>query len=103
MLLFVVSSQYLVQCLITGYSLNSGPERIRTPDILSAIEARSQLRYRPFYKANRILPEAICCVKQGFGCKIGKYNILRGNIMAETNSKPTYRISDLHESERPRE
>ena len=53
-----VSSQHLVQCLITGYSLNSGPEGIRTPDLLSAIEARSQLRYRPDFKAKRILPEA---------------------------------------------
>ena len=25
-----------------------GPEGIRTPDLLSAIEARSQLRYRPW-------------------------------------------------------
>ena len=30
-------------------SLPSGPEGIRTPDLLSAIEARSQLRYRPNY------------------------------------------------------
>ncbi len=28
-------------------SLPSGPEGIRTPGLLSAIEARSQLRYRP--------------------------------------------------------
>ena len=39
-------------------SLPSGPEGIRTPDLLSAIEARSQLRYRPVNKAKRILPEA---------------------------------------------
>ena len=39
-------------------SLPSGPEGIRTPDLLSAIEARSQLRYRPILKAKRILPEA---------------------------------------------
>lgn len=44
---------YIVHC-----SLPSGPEGIRTPDLLSAIEARSQLRYRPNFKANRILPEA---------------------------------------------
>ena len=37
---------------------SSGPEGIRTPGLLSAIEARSQLRYRPFNKAKRILPEA---------------------------------------------
>ena len=30
-------------------SLPSGPEGIRTPGLLSAIEARSQLRYRPIY------------------------------------------------------
>ena len=35
-----------------------GPEGIRTPDLLSAIEARSQLRYRPVNKATGILPEA---------------------------------------------
>ena len=36
--------------LMTEYcSLPSGPEGIRTPDLLSAIEARSQLRYRPNY------------------------------------------------------
>ena len=35
-----------------------GPEGIRTPDLLSAIEARSQLRYRPGEWAKRILPEA---------------------------------------------
>ena len=28
-------------------NLTSGPEGIRTPGLLSAIEARSQLRYRP--------------------------------------------------------
>ena len=37
---------------------SSGPEGIRTPGLLSAIEARSQLRYRPVRKAKRILPEA---------------------------------------------
>jgi DNA repair protein RadC len=35
-------------------SLKSGPEGIRTPDLLSAIEARSQLRYRPDAKAAQI-------------------------------------------------
>ena len=45
---------------------NSGPEGIRTPDLLSAIEARSQLRYRPVHKANDILPEAYGDVKQTF-------------------------------------
>ena len=31
----------------------SGPEGIRTPGLLSAIEARSQLRYRPLLRVNR--------------------------------------------------
>ena len=43
-----------------------GPEGIRTPDFLSAIEARSQLRYRPIHKANDILLEAKGDVKQLF-------------------------------------
>ncbi len=62
-------NQYLVQCLITGYSLNSGPEGIRTPDLLSAIEARSQLRYRPINKAFGILMEGEMNVKQRFAVK----------------------------------
>ena len=33
----------------------SGPEGIRTPDLLSAIEARSQLRYRPSFLEARAL------------------------------------------------
>lgn len=41
-----------------------GPEGIRTPDLFSAIEARSQLRYRPAQKAKDILPEAQGDVKQ---------------------------------------
>jgi hypothetical protein len=43
---------------------SSGPEGIRTPDLLSAIEARSQLRYRPVCKAKGILTEAEVYVKQ---------------------------------------
>ena len=39
-------------------SLSCGPEGIRTPDLFSAIEARSQLRYRPEIKVQGILPEA---------------------------------------------
>ena len=39
-------------------SLSCGPEGIRTPDLFSAIEARSQLRYRPDFKVQGILPEA---------------------------------------------
>lgn len=31
------------------YLLRCGPEGIRTPGLLSAIEARSQLRYRPIF------------------------------------------------------
>ena len=54
------------QSLITGQG-TSGPEGIRTPDLLSAIEARSQLRYRPAYKANGILTEADVYVKR-LGC-----------------------------------
>ena len=45
---------------------NSGPEGIRTPGLLSAIEARSQLRYRPNYKAKDILLEADRDVKHAF-------------------------------------
>jgi hypothetical protein len=48
----------LLNSILLHYLLPSGPEGIRTPDLLSAIEARSQLRYRPGNKANRILPEA---------------------------------------------
>jgi hypothetical protein len=33
----------------------NGPEGIRTPDLLSAIEARSQLRYRPSFLEARAL------------------------------------------------
>ncbi len=58
----------------TRGGLSGGPEGIRTPGLLSAIEARSQLRYRPNYKATDILPEANRDVKQtfdGLRCKIG--------------------------------
>ena len=34
-----------------------GPGGTRTLDLLSAIEARSQLRYRPFFQGETILPE----------------------------------------------
>jgi hypothetical protein len=43
--------------------LACGPGGIRTPDLLSAIEARSQLRYRP-NEANEIVPDSMRCVKQ---------------------------------------
>jgi DNA repair protein RadC len=36
------------------------------------------------------------------GCKIGQ-TIHRERAMTEPNPKPTYRIADLHESDRPRE
>ena len=49
---------------IVHCSLPSGPEGIRTPDLLSAIEARSQLRYRPNYKAKDILLVAVGNVKR---------------------------------------
>ena len=39
-----------------------GPEGIRTPDLLSAIEARSQLRYRPDNES--IVSDAEMTVKQ---------------------------------------
>ena len=46
-----------------------GPGEIRTRDFLSAIEARSQLRYRPAapgqLRAGCILPEADGNVKEG--------------------------------------
>ena len=48
-----------------------GPEGIRTPDLLSAIEARSQLRYRPVDKAMDILLEADGRVKQSFTPLLG--------------------------------
>ena len=50
--------------MFSNSSLNSGPEGIRTPDLLSAIEARSQLRYRPMVKAKDILLEGLGDVKQ---------------------------------------
>ena len=55
---------------VSDLPLACGPEGIRTPDLLSAIEARSQLRYRPMVKANDILLEGLGDVKQSFGCKI---------------------------------
>jgi DNA repair protein RadC len=36
-------------------------------------------------------------------CKIGLSFPIEGILMTETNSKPVYRIMDLHESDRPRE
>jgi hypothetical protein len=60
-------------CRLAIWSINNqesaiinpgGPEGIRTPDLLSAIEARSQLRYRPIFKVQGILPEAQGYVKQ---------------------------------------
>ena len=50
-----------------GYPLftaRSGPEGIRTPDLVSAIDARSQLRHRPKEWAKAILLEGILNVKQ---------------------------------------
>ena len=41
----------------------SGPEGIRTPDLLSAIEARSQLRYRPSIQSGMIVSECRIAVK----------------------------------------
>ncbi len=42
---------------------SSGPGGIRTPDLFSAIEARSQLRYRPLFKSERIVSESFQAVK----------------------------------------
>jgi 2-iminobutanoate/2-iminopropanoate deaminase len=42
----------------------SGPGGIRTPGLFSAIEARSQLRYRPVFQGKAILPDGIVTVKQ---------------------------------------
>jgi hypothetical protein len=39
------------------FTAQSGPEGIRTPDLVSAIDARSQLRHRPGRWANGILLE----------------------------------------------
>ena len=38
-------------------SASSGPGGIRTLGLFSAIEARSQLRYRPLIRVAKILPE----------------------------------------------
>ena len=46
----------------------SGPGGIRTLDLFSAIEARSQLRYRPPVMGPRILNEPIRPVKQLDSC-----------------------------------
>ena len=51
------------------FTAQSGPEGIRTPDLVSAIDARSQLRYRPKVKANRILMEAEGDVKERLDCE----------------------------------
>ena len=53
-----------MKCHFVHCSLPSEPEGIQTPDLLSAIEARSQLRYRPVDKAKDILLEARSGVKQ---------------------------------------
>jgi hypothetical protein len=45
----------------------SGPEGIRTPGLLSAIEARSQLRYRPGCKGKWILLDGRVDVKYRYG------------------------------------
>ncbi len=42
----------------------SGPGGIRTRDLFSAIEARSQLRYRPLFTSTPILIEVGCGVKE---------------------------------------
>ncbi len=43
----------------------NGPGGIRTLDLISAIDARSQLRYRPFFQGSTILPRRCLSVKQG--------------------------------------
>ena len=42
----------------------SGPGGIRTLDLISAIDARSQLRYRPFWRVSEIVPQAGLNVKK---------------------------------------
>ena len=59
-----------IEIIFVHCSLPSGPEGIRTPDLLSAIEARSQLRYRPKFKANRILPDAFRNVNAKYSIKL---------------------------------
>jgi hypothetical protein len=49
-------------CLLLQHC--SGPGGIRTLDLFSAIEARSQLRYRPLFKGSRILPVPQMIVKE---------------------------------------
>jgi hypothetical protein len=90
-------------CLLNTGHCPGGPEGIRTPGLLSAIEARSQLRYRPRLWATGILPEAWMDVKhhaKEFVRTIGT-SIIRGSLMPDTTPQPIYRITDLAEPERP--
>ena len=50
-------------CLLLGWGLRSGPGGIRTRDLISAIDARSQLRYRPLV-SGEIVQERWRGVKQ---------------------------------------
>jgi hypothetical protein len=47
-----------------GPKKSCGPGGIRTPDLFSAIEARSQLRYRPQNKVAGIVPDRTIAVKE---------------------------------------
>ena len=43
-----------------GPYIPNGPGGIRTLDLISAIDARSQLRYRPVFRAEEFYPFALC-------------------------------------------
>ena len=61
-------TDYCLHLMRYRWSLSCGPEGIRTPGLLSAIEARSQLRYRPVPWAWGILHEAGGNVKETAEC-----------------------------------
>jgi hypothetical protein len=46
--------------------ISCGPGGIRTPDLFSAIEARSQLRYRPLSRVAGIVPDRTMDVKEAY-------------------------------------
>ncbi len=65
--------------------LLSGPGGIRTPGLFSAIEARSQLRYRPIFKGSEILLDVAKDVKTAGKKDIGELN---PNQLSEIFSLP---------------
>ena len=67
-----------------------GPEGIRTPDLLSAIEARSQLRYRPVVqKARAILPEGGGNVNKGDVKNRGNYPVGSNALIVDPRPTPS--------------